>query len=208
MPKISLNVKHATKQAVEKIAEEYDMSMSDVVRMGIESIVEKREDILPEHVKKNYRHQDVVEEQKHKRRRFHFRNNVREELDKELERAVPAPPSEAYEDIIKGRLREAEEEHTERTDEYKDFVKGEYLRYTVLHPSTTPDMDDVMDVMEYYYERGLDREAEQIANKVADTSPHINPSDIIDQARRSESISKKRWGKQWEEAVGKVFDND
>lgn len=139
MEHLGIRVSSELNSALASIADNEGVSKSDVCRYMLQECVDEfPDDEMPEHIRKNFERQKIVNENRWKIQCMTFKDRVRQFLDDQLERDFPPEPEKMRDKYIESAREEAIK-FEDYKDEYLDFLAKEYERYKLLHPSSIND---------------------------------------------------------------------
>lgn len=212
MSKLSIRTSEERKAALENIKDQYGMTITEIVNDAIRIWIKMHGDDLPEHLKSDTTHEDIVTRNRHKMRRLQFKQRVHDKMNSFLEddrgnpRRFPPEPSKVEEEYIESLREEVEKEHDKYGDEYLEFLDSQLQWYSLQHPDYRPakgrEPEECIRLVAEQYDMDQPEYADQLATKMANSNS-LSPSWTAKKlkADAKELLENERWRDEWESAA-------
>jgi len=205
---ISCRMAEQQDQALEEIADTYNVSKSQIMRSGVRRVIDEHEDIIEDYQALAH----VIEQEKTKTKPSqtvsHLPNNLHEFCREQIDEPYPIPVVDVFNDYHQSYVRqvEAKFEDEERIAEMKMKLDHALRMYQILHP--TGDVSGAESKKAcIHYARGVleqpDKSLEDakawVKRRIADgTVDDVHRDEIYDALTETQ---REKWQTQWQEGV-------
>lgn len=209
MTRITVRVSETKKEALESLANEYGLNMSQLLRGQVKSLIDSEGEKLPEEIRQKVTVERLKEDGKTKQQAMHLPNNYFEETRKLLDKPFPPLPEELEEMYLKP-YREHIELTYDGSLQKRKVAQLEKVHhdYKVLHPESGEQSgEEILDsVVGFAAKIRIDDSMDEAKNFVSSmVDDGILPKRYRDEAfDRVRDIAKEEWQKQWQENAGQI----
>lgn len=204
---ISVRATKQQSEAVDRIASEYNVSKSELLRGQIRRLIDEHEKIIDPYMALS----NEIEKQQTKsnpyQRVSHMPNNLHESLRHQIDEPYPIPPDEVNEEYYRPYAKAIKAKYPDDEEKQKRAMSklDHAMRmYEVLHPTNDPPGNEVVRAC-VHYARGI-MEEEDMETARAWVKRRIDDG-ILPDERRDEVFDKLRetrreeWQEDWKQGV-------